>query len=94
MNEGQLPPQILETIESVATRQPTTVEDFLEWLLTSFSRKLLSNTSQSQHSDDEDEVGQDEGSDMDFYEDHFDDDYYGLATSSSNPGIDMSVLQR
>lgn len=94
MNEGQLPPQILEIIESVATRQPSTVEDFLKWLLTAFSSKLLSKSSQSQHSDDEYEVEHDEGSDMDFYEDHFDDDYPGLTTSSSNPGIDTSFLQR
>lgn len=94
-----MPPQILNVIESVALEQPATaMEELLKWLLVSFSKHLAGSPDQNdKHEDDSgsgSEATQDEASDEDVYDDHGDDDYYGLEAPGLNVKIDEHYLQR
>lgn len=96
MNQGDVPREILSTIESVVSNQPTDIEGLFKWLLTSFSEKSDLDFPKSDHPDksEEDEIEQDNDSEAEFYDDHLEDDDYGLDITGLTSGIDLTSLKR
>lgn len=106
-NDGHVPAQISDVVETVYEQKARTIEDIMKWLLNSFAKRLLPNSKRETPDDSDDamEVSDDDAelesragtiSDASSsFDDHDDDgDDFGFITSSTHAQVNNSVLHR